>query len=243
MFDRYGRFLAALALAAGFVASTVIAGRAAHRVKNDTTIQVTGSAKRRISSDLVIWTSKVSARGDKLAPTYKTLATATTRVVAYLEKKGLPKGKIKVNSMVTKTLHPHTKDGQTIEEQVSGYELTQTIEVRSSEVAKIEEIANASTELIDEGLEFESMAPEFHYTKIADLKIQMLAEAARDSRVRAEQIATSTNAKLGALRSARMGVIQINGADSTETSDEGNNDTASVEKDVITVVASTFALE
>jgi hypothetical protein len=39
-----------------------------------------------------------------------------------------------------------------------------------------------------------------------------------------------------------MGVIQINPADSTEVSSEGNSDTTSIDKDIITVVASTFAL-
>ncbi len=96
---------------------------------------------------------------------------------------------------------------------------------------------------MEQGVELESDAPEYIYTKLGDLKIQMLAEAARDSRVRAEQIASSTGAKIGPLRSARMGVIQINPADSTEVSNEGNNDTTSEEKDILTVVASTFALE
>ncbi len=71
----------------------------------------------------------------------------------------------------------------------------------------------------------------------------MLAEAAKDAHVRGEQIARSTGATLGPLRSARMGVIQINPADSTETSNEGNNDTSSLDKDVIAVVTSNFQLE
>ena len=71
----------------------------------------------------------------------------------------------------------------------------------------------------------------------------MLHEAAKDTRVRAQQIADATGARLGPLRSARMGVMQINPADSTETSSEGNNDTSSLDKDVIAVVTSNFQLE
>ena len=40
-----------------------------------------------------------------------------------------------------------------------------------------------------------------------------------------------------------MGVIQINPADSTDVSGEGNNDTSSLEKDIISVVHATYALQ
>jgi uncharacterized protein len=77
---------------------------------------------------------------------------------------------------------------------------------------------------------------------LGDLKILMLAEAAKDAKLRAEQIAASTGRIVGPLRSARMGVMQINPAGSSDTSGEGNNDITSLEKDVIAVVTSSFAL-
>jgi hypothetical protein len=40
-----------------------------------------------------------------------------------------------------------------------------------------------------------------------------------------------------------MGIININPANSTETSEEGNNDTTSIEKDIITIVHAEFELE
>ena len=40
-----------------------------------------------------------------------------------------------------------------------------------------------------------------------------------------------------------MGIININPADSTETSEEGNNDTTSYEKDIITIVHAEFELD
>jgi hypothetical protein len=40
-----------------------------------------------------------------------------------------------------------------------------------------------------------------------------------------------------------MGIININPANSTETSSEGNNDRTSLEKDIITIVRAEFELE
>jgi len=232
-----------VALAVGLFASTVVGARALVRIKSDNTIQVTGSAKRRIRSDLVIWSAKVSARAPQMSAAYKTLSAQVPLVMAWLDKKGVPKDKIKVFSISTKMVHPQNKEGREIEDVITAYTLDQTIEVRSSDVEKIGQVSREATELIEQGIELESFAPEYVYTKLGDLKIKMLAEAAKDSRERAAQIATSTGANIGPLRQARMGVIQINPADSTETSNEGNNDTSSLDKDIIAVVSSTFALE
>ncbi|HEY7954911.1 MAG TPA: SIMPL domain-containing protein [Polyangia bacterium] len=237
-----GRFLGALALAAGLVLSTMVGSRAMIRIKSDDTIQVTGSAKRRIRSDLVVWDATVSARAADMAGAYKQIAASMPKVTAYLIKKGIPKSEIVVDSVVTTALHPHDKDGREIEDTITGYAMSESVQVRSKDVDKVTEVSREATELINDGVALQSSDPEYHYTKLGDLKIEMLAEAARDSRNRAEQIANSTGAKIGTLRSARMGVIQINPADSTEVSSEGNSDTTSIDKDIITVVASTFAL-
>ena len=61
--------------------------------------------------------------------------------------------------------------------------------------------------------------------------------------VRAEQIAKSTGSSIGSVRTARMGVLQITPADSTEVSDSGMNDTSSLEKDITAVVNIGFAVD
>ena len=72
----------------------------------------------------------------------------------------------------------------------------------------------------------------------------MLAEASKDARTRAENIVKSAGgAELSRLRDADMGVININPPNSTATAWDGNNDTASVEKDIITIVHVTYELQ
>jgi uncharacterized protein len=242
--DRYGRFSLGMALAGGLVAASVVGARALVRVKSeDQTIQVTGSAKRRIRSDLVVWSATISYKGDSMQSAYKALAAATPKVVGYLEHKGIKSAEIVVDAITTKPLHAHDKEGRELEETLIGYTMSQTIEVRSNDVDRVTEVSRAATELINQGIMLESAAPEYHYTRLGELKIQMLHEAAKDTRIRAEQIADATHARLGPLRSAKMGVMQINPADSTETSSEGNNDTSTLDKDVIAVVTSSFQLE
>jgi len=100
-----------------------------------------------------------------------------------------------------------------------------------------------ATELINQGILIESMPPEYYYTQLGGLKIEMLAEAAKDAKTRAEQIANSTGSRIGSVRTARMGVLQITPAGSNDVSDSGMNDTTSIDKDITAVVNIGFAVD
>ena len=115
--------------------------------------------------------------------------------------------------------------------------------MRSNDVGRIGQIAREATELINQGILIESQAPKYYYTQIGDLKIEMLGEAAKDAKERAQRIALSTGNTIGSVRSAKMGVLQITAADSTDVSDYGVYDTSTIEKDMTAVVNVSFAVD
>lgn len=234
---------AGVALAIGLVLSSAIFGWFYSKTKRgDEAIAVTGSARKRIKSDLVVWSAGVSSEAAQLSEAYRQTTESIPRVKQYLIGKGVPENQITISSISTTTLKKRDNDGNETSE-ITGYSLRQQVEVRSQDVDKIEQIAREATELINQGILLESNAPQYSYTKIGDLKIEMLGEAAKDAKVRAERIAESTNNKIGAVRSARMGVMQITAADSTEVSDAGISDTSSIDKDVTAVVNISFAVD
>ncbi len=235
--ERFGTgFGAGVALAVGLVFASAIGGLAFVKAKRgDQTITVTGSARKRIKSDLVIWKAGVSYQAPVLADAYRSLSENVPRVKSYLIGKGIPENQITISSISSQTLHARNDQGEDTG-QITGYSLRQELEVRSNDVDKIAKIAREATELINQGILLESMAPQYHYTKLGEEKITMLAEAAKDAKVRAERVAESTGSSIGSVRTARMGVLQITPADSNEVSDSGMNDTSSLEKDITAVV-------
>ncbi|HJS22836.1 MAG TPA: SIMPL domain-containing protein [Pyrinomonadaceae bacterium] len=240
---RSGTFMGAIVLAVALVLATTIGGWFFVKGKRgDQTITVTGSARKRITSDLVVWRSAISYQAPTLSEAYRSLAEAVPKVKAYMVSKGIAENQITVSSISSQTLHGRSSDGVETSE-ITGYSLRQELSVRSTEVEKIGQIAREATELINQGILLESMAPEYLYTKLGDLKIEMLAEAAKDAKRRAEQIAQSTDSSIGTVRTARMGVLQITAADSTDVSDSGMNDTSSLEKDITAVVNIGFAVD
>jgi len=234
---------AALALAVGLIVAASIGGWAFVKGKrSDQSIVVTGSAKRRIASDLVIWKAAISYQAPALADAYRSLSQSVPKVKSYLLSKGIAENQITVSSISSQALHPKNSEGGD-SDQISGYSLRQELEVRSNDVQRIAQVAREATELINQGILIESEAPEYHYTKLGELKVEILGEAAKDARARALQIAQSTGSSIGSVRSARMGVLQITPPDSNAVSDAGINDTTTLEKDVTAVVSISFAVD
>jgi uncharacterized protein len=118
----------------------------------------------------------------------------------------------------------------------------QTVEITTGDVTLVARLAREATELIKLGIEFNSAAPEFYCTKLNDLKIGLLAEAAKDARSRAEQLTAGSGSKVGTLQGARQGIFQITPANSTEVSDMGISDTSSIDKKIQAVVTMEYAI-
>jgi hypothetical protein len=239
----YQPLFSAVVIGLALVICAAIASNAVTRVKaSRQTVTVTGSAKQQIRSDLIIWRGNVAHQSDDLQSAYTALKASMTKLREYLNSQQIPADQIVETAIQTWALHPVNEQGMETSE-IIGYRLTQGVEIRSSDVDKITQISRQATELINQGVALESQPPEYLYTKIGDLKVKMLAEAARDAKLRAEQIAEATGSNIGKVRSARMGVLQITPAFSVEVSDYGINDTSSLEKDITAVVTMEFEIE
>ena len=207
------------------------------------TIAVTGSAKKQIRSDLVVWRGSFNRQAEELGQAYAALKEDAAKVKAYLVGKGIPEKDIVFSQVNTEPLYRQDPKTGYMTNQVSGYRMHQTVEVRSSDVDRLTDISRQSTELIEQGVIFQSMPPQYFYTRLNDLKVEMLAEAAKDAAARAQKMAAATGAKVGHLRSAKMGVFQITPLNSNEVSDYGINDTSSLDKEITAVVNAEFSLE
>jgi hypothetical protein len=234
--------LAGLFLAAGLVLASLVVVGAWTRISESQVINVTGSARKNIRSDLVIWRANFAVDDESLLGAHEKFKTAHTRVETFLREHGA----------ADFTVHPlqireiNERNSSYSDENSGrriGYRLTQRIEVRSPNVETLPRLGAESAELLQHGVAFVSDGFEFIYTKAGEAKVEMMAEATADARARAEQIAKQGGRGLKELRAARMGVVQINPLYSGATSWEGNNDTTSLEKTITATVAATFSLD
>ena len=232
-----------LCIAGATIVSTVILSKGLMQIKKFTNevITVTGSAEKEIVSDYIVWNSKFSRRDSKMTVAFEKLKEDLKKVKEYLLSKGVKDNEIIVSQISTTVLYKKNEKGHDTNE-IEGYCLSQGIEVRSYDVKKIDDIARRSTELINQDIQFLSSAPKYFYTKLAELKVEMLAKATENAKKRAKSMAASTGNKIGLMRSAKMGIFQITSVSSYDVSWYGNNDTASLEKKVTAVVNVDFAI-
>jgi hypothetical protein len=206
------------------------------------TISVTGSAKKEIVSDLGFLRGTISVQSSTSESAFAELNRQKPILISYLERKGFPKDKIEFNTINSYPVYEMSEQGYQTG-RINGYIYSQRIEIQSTDVNKIKELSLDITSLIERGVSFNVEQPEYHYTKIADLKIEIQAAAAKDAMIRAQKIAEATDRDLGPMRSARMGVLQITPKFSNAISDYGINDLSSIEKEIIGVVNASFEIE
>jgi uncharacterized protein len=236
-------FWGMIALAAGLVAASALTAGAVKNIRRgDDVIEVTGSAKRPIRSDVAVWRLSVTTPGATLQEASAALAAPTQRVLTFLRENAVADSVLTMGALNPEPVYRLLENGNSTGEVV-GYRVTQHFEVRSTDVNGVKALSQRADVLIREGVPVTSAAPEYLYTKLAEVRTQMLADATEDAHRRAEAIARSVGSEVGGVRSARMGVFQITPRNSTDVSDYGINDTSSLEKDITAVVRVSFAVD
>jgi hypothetical protein len=211
--------LAAAILGICLIVAVAIAGTAIkYRSRSTETIVVTGLAEKDFVSDLIVWQGSYSRRSFELQSAYATLKSDEATIRQYLKSKGVGDAEMVFSAVqINKEFNTRTNEnGMQVSQEFAGYNLTQTVKVQSGDVNKVERLSREATEIIRSGIEFNSSAPAYYYSKLGDIKIDLLGKASADARARAETIAKSSGSSLGDLKKANMGVFQITGKNSNE---------------------------
>lgn len=210
---------AAIALGLALIIAFWIAGAAfKYKFKTEETIVVTGLAEKDFVSDLIVWNGTYSRKALDLRSAYAAVKQDESSIRQYLKGKGIADNELVFSSIViNKEFDTRTdENGRQVSQVFSGYNLTQTVTVQSNNIDKIDKVSREITELIESGIEFNSQSPLFYNTKLAAVKMELLAKASADAKLRAETIAENAGNSLGKLKKASMGVFQITGKNSNE---------------------------
>jgi hypothetical protein len=179
---------------------------------------VTGLGESNFTSNLVVWEGNFSRESFDLKSAYGDLEKDKKAVTEYLISKGIPKEKLIFNAVSTSPNYDQNygNDGRYLGQTFKGYTLSQSLKIESTEIEKVEKISREITELLNQGIAFYSQSPRYYYTELESLKLEMIAKATEDARIRAERIAENSKGSLGDLISANMGIFQITGQNSGE---------------------------
>lgn len=211
-----------------------------HRNDRPKTISVKGSAEQEIVSDLIVWKITIQTNKPTALEGFKEVERQREIVKNFLTTQGISGESIEagaVTSQEKKSGYFDPKQDRYIELD-QGFDVTQTITISSNNVDGVERVSKNVGELIALDVTAQSESPQYYYTKLADLKLEMLAKAAEDARNRAKKIAKESKSSLGGLRKSSMGVFQILGKYAEENYSWGGTFNTYSKVKVITITVS-----
>lgn len=220
-----------VALAGYFVSNTIYNSKVALN-----TADVKGLAERQVEADKAYWSIHYTVSGNNKADIpnlYKDSESDQNKIIALLKSSGFTGNEI-VPGIINYIKKEFRDENQKLIEEK--HSLVGDIEVQTSKVQLVSEVRSKLNTLIAQGINIRNNAPAYHFTKLNEIKPDMLKEATKNARLAANEFATNAGVKVGGIRSARQGGFVIR--------DVGQNygDTKKIEKDVRVVTNVTFFL-
>lgn len=208
------------------------------RVTTDT-LSATGSAKQKVTADSAKWTSQImrSTIEGSIPATYAQVERDIEATRGYVKAAGITDDQITTTPISVNQEYYGNESGP------RRYMVMGMITIKSSDVAKVQSLAQGVGSLVSKGVMINPNAPEYYVSNLPDLRVSLLGSAIQDARARADEIAKGGGVSVGALKSASSGVVQVLSPGSIEVSDYGQYDTSSIEKEVMVTVRATFSVK
>lgn len=210
--------LTIIVVVGGLIATIIVAKAFKNRNAYLNTISVTGLGEEEFTSDIIAADFFLTQQSLDMKTAAQNLEKDREAVKKYLESQGVNSQEVIYRAIsISQDMEPiYSDDGRFLGNQFRGYILQQQIRIESREVEKIELVAREITDLISSGIRLEASPPRYYYSKLGDLKLILVSKATQDARQRAEKIAQEAGARIGRLKNAKMGVIQITAPNSDE---------------------------
>lgn len=227
-------------LGLSIIISFALASYTFYAIRSTDSITTTGSSKKEVTSDKVKWTSTIT-RVVKLSTVkdgYTKMDNDLKEVKNFLASNGIPAEQIDISPVLMNEIYDNNNQAE------KSYNLVQNIEIQSTDVQKISDLAkNTNSLVIDKGVIFVTTSLEYYYSKLPDARVELLSSAVADAKARAGKLAEAGGKSIGSLKSASSGVVQVLAPNSAEVTDYGTYDTSKIQKEIMVTVKATFQIK
>jgi hypothetical protein len=201
-------------------------------------ITVTGSAKISATADNAVWILNVSLSSPAVSTAVKKVDSDVAALSDYLVKAGIPTDALTLGAVSTYANEEYVNGNAT--GRILSYRANREVTVRSNDVELISKLSQGIGTLLATGINVNNYGPAYYISNLPELRPQLMAEAMKDAKIRAEALTKAVGGEIGSLVNVKAGPIQITTPDSTMTADYGAYDTSTIEKTVTATVSVTF---
>lgn len=195
-----------------------------YKYREQQTITVTGLGEQEFTSDMIVWRGWIVVDDQSIANGYAKLEEDKAKVLKFIESNGVKSDEVVFQFVDNfKNTEPLYQNGNYVGQRFTGYTLRQPFSVESTDVEAVENISREISALLAQGIQIESTQPDYYYSGLDGLKLELIGRATADAKARAEEIASESGARLRKLKNGRMGVFQITGANTNEEFSAGGS--------------------
>lgn len=204
------KLLLALILATGIALAGYAIGKGIHEISaSQRSITVRGFAEQEVKADLAIWNIQYVATGNDLAEVQSKVEQDANVLRLFLIKNGIEEHEM--IELPTSMVDLMSRDYRSDNAKDSRYIVNAGLRIRTPKVDIVRDLSGMKIgALIKSGVTLkEGSPPVYVYTKLQDVKPDMVASATEDARRAAEQFANDAKAKLGGMKGATQGLFQF----------------------------------
>lgn len=193
-------------LAFGMIAGGYLLGDGLTRARQaDRSVTVRGLAEREVTADLATWTISYSASASDLPSAQADIVADTKAIRDFFRELGFPSDAIEPAGV---NVSRYTNNG------VPTFTVRQRMTLRSRDIERAQDAVKRQFDLVSRGVMLEDgSAMSYTFTKLNDIKPEMVAEATKDARAAAEQFAEDSGTSVGTIKRATQGYFSIDARD------------------------------
>lgn len=214
-------------LGAGMVIGGLLVGNGFARGRAaDRFVEVKGVSEREARADLALWPLRIVASGNDLGAVQATLSRNTEQIRTFLRRHGVDTAGVEIQNLEVTDAFANVYAGEN--RGPVRYVVNQTVMVRTADVdvvvrasERVGELVSAGVVLSSGGMGYGSSGPTYLFTRLNDLKPDMIREATASAREAATQFAADSRSRLGGIRQANQGVFVILPRDQVQGVSEG----------------------
>jgi hypothetical protein len=179
-------------------------------------VTVKGLSEREYDADIVIWPLKFTEAGNDLALLYGAIETSTAKIRDFLISGGIEAAAISHSTpaITDKSAQQWNNNRQ----PEFRYMAQQTVTVYTKNIPAARKLMQGLSDLGKQGIVFSATdyqnQTEYLFTRLNDIKPDMIEEATRNAREVAEKFASDSQSKLGKIKRASQGLFSIEPRDS-----------------------------
>ena len=201
-------------------------------------ITVTGSAKTSAVADNAVWTLSVSLSSPTVGAAVKKVDSDVAALSSYLTQGGIAADALTLGAVSTYANEEYVNGNST--GRILSYRASRDVTVRTKDVQLVSKLSQGIGTLLGTGINVNNYGPQYYISNLPELRPELMSEAMKDSKLRAESLTKAVGGSLGSLVNVKAGPIQITTPDSTMTADYGAYDTSTINKTVSATVSVTF---